>query len=112
MCSRPEIDEFWNDCIKCEQKKDKKVSKSNHGILKVNSCTNFNEVNDGIFIDKLKKKKNNLLKKHKLLETILRTEMSIPANKEKIRQKQIKILTSLYDKDLLDKTRVNKELEK
>jgi hypothetical protein len=112
MCSRPEIDEFWNDCIKCEQKKDKKVSKSNHGILKVNSSTNFNEVNDGIFIDKLKKKKNNLLKKHKLLETILRTEMSIPANKEKIRQKQIKILTSLYDKDLLDKTRVNKELEK
>jgi hypothetical protein len=112
MCSTPEIDEFWNDCIKCEQKKDKKVSKSNHGILKVNSSTNFNEVNDGIFIDKLKKKKNNLLKKHKLLETILRTEMSIPANKEKIRQKQIKILTSLYDKDLLDKTRVNKELEK
>lgn len=109
--SRPEIDEFWDDCIKYEQKKNKIDKKSHHGIIKSNSCITFNTPNNSLFIDKIKRKKNTVLKKHKLIETILRTEMSIPINKEKSMRKQIEILTSLYNKDLLDKQRMKKELD-
>ncbi len=109
--SRPEIDEFWDDCIKYEQKKNKIDKKSHHGIIKSNSCITFNTPNNNLFIDKIKRKKNTVLKKHKLIETILRSEMSIPINKEKSMRKQIEILTSLYNKDLLDKQRMKKELD-
>ena len=109
--SRPELDEFWEDCIVFDRKANKKSYKNNNGVIKVNSCINFSQPNNNIFIDNIKKKKDNLLKKHKLLDTIVRTEISIPINIEKNKKKQIEILTSLYNKDLLDKVRVNKQLE-
>lgn len=111
--SKPEIDAFWDDCIKQEKKNKKKEQKSFHGILKNNSNSYiaFTEQNDSNVINKMQRKKNNILKKHKLLEKILRTEKSIPANKEKSRRRQIEILTSMYNKNILEKQRKNKELE-
>lgn len=110
---KSELDDFWDDCIKYAQNKNKKEDKTNHRLIKSNSCVNFNlPINDNNINTNNKRKKNKLLKNHKLLDKILRTEESIPINMEKSKQKQIQILTALYNKDLLDKKRVNKEIDR
>ena len=39
--NRPEIEDFWDDCIKCElPKKSKKSNKSRLTIIESNSCIN------------------------------------------------------------------------
>lgn len=106
-----ELDDFWDDCIKYDKKKNKIEDKTNHRLIKSNSCVNFNLPFDDNNTNN-KRKKNKLLKNHKLLDKILRTEESVPIKKEKSKQKQIQILTALYNKDLLDKKRVNKEIDR
>ena len=76
--NRPEIDDFWDDCIKFEIPKKAKKSKQ-----KSNSIENTNN-NDYIFINtnnNINQRNNNkFLKNHKLIKKILHTEESIPRN--------------------------------
>ena len=108
--NRPEIEDFWDDCIKFElPKKNKKSNKSRLTIIESNSCVNFNNLNINNN-DHGHRNKNKYLKKHKLLYKILTTEESIPKNIQKNKEKQIAILTSLYNKDISDKKRIQEEL--
>lgn len=108
--NRPEIEDFWDDCIKFElPKKNKKYNKSRLTIIESNSCINFNNLNINNN-DHGHRNKNKYLKKHKLLYKILTTEESIPKNIQKNKEKQIAILTSLYNKDISDKKRIQEEL--
>ena len=108
--NQPEIEDFWDDCIKFElPKKNKKSNKSRLTIIESNSCVNFNNLNINNN-DHGHRNKNKYLKKHKLLYKILTTEESIPKNIQKNKEKQIAILTSLYNKDISDKKRIQEEL--
>ena len=108
--NRPDIEDFWKDCIKFElPKKNKKPNKSRLTIIESNSCMNFNNLNINNN-DHGHRNKNKNLKKHKLLYKILTTEESIPKNIKKNKEKQIAILTSLYNKDISDKKRIQEEL--
>ena len=108
--NQPEIEDFWDDCIKFElPKKNKKDNKSMLTIVESNSCINFNNLNINN-IDHGHRNKNKYLKKHKLLYKILTTEESIPKNKTKNKEKQIELLTSLYNKDISDRKRIEQEL--
>ena len=107
--NRPEIGDFWDDCIKNDIPKKTKQSKQ-----KSNSKENNNYNND-IFINtnntNINQRNNNkFLKNHKLLKKILHTEESIPRNLKKNEEKQIEILISLYNKDITNKKRKQKEL--
>ena len=108
--NRPEIGEFWDDCIKYDLPKKTKKSKQIS-----NSIENYN--NNYIFINTNNNKNisnqrnnNKFLKNHKLLKKILHTEESIPKNLKKREEKEIEILISLYNKDITDKKRKQKEL--
>ena len=108
--NRPEIDDFWDDCIKFEIPK--KTKKSG---LKSNPIENTSYNNDYIFININNNninQRNNIkfLKNHKLLKKILHTEESIPRNIKKKEEKEIEILISLYNKDITDNKRKQKEL--
>ena len=108
--NRPEIEDFWDDCIKCElPKKSKKSNKSRLTIIESNSCINFNILNN---INNTHRNKHKYLKNHKLLLKILTTEESTSKNAKESQKKQIDILTSLYNKDILDKKRIQKDLNK
>ena len=106
--SRPDIEDFWDDCIKFEPPKNIKndnKNKSKNNMVKSKSTLNINSVNNNA-----QKKNNNFKKNHKLLDKILRTEESNKINLEKNKQKQIDKLTTLYNKDMTDKKRVEKEI--
>ena len=105
--SRPEFGDFWDDCIKNELPKKKENINQKQIISKSNSCTVFNISNNNI-----KKRKNKciFLQNHKLIKRILNTEESIPKKNKIKEEKQIKILLSLYNKDISDKKRVEKQL--
>ena len=102
--SRPEFGDFWDDCIKNELPKKKENINQKQIISKSNSCTVFN--------NNIKKRKNKciFLQNHKLIKRILNTEESIPKKNKIKEEKQIKILLSLYNKDISDKKRVEKQL--
>ena len=107
--NRPEIEYFWDDCIQIEFQKKAKKSKQK-SISSEN--TNYNNY---IFINNNNKNlnqrnKNKFLNNHKLLKKVLNTEESIPKNIKKNEEKQIEILISLYNKDITDKKRKQKEL--
>ena len=102
--SRPEFGDFWDDCIKNELPEKKKNINKKQIISKSNSYTAFN--------NNIKKRKNKciFLQNHKLIKRILNTEESIPKKNKIKEEKQIKILLSLYNKDISDKKRVEKQL--
>ena len=102
--SRPEFGDFWDDCIKNELPEKKKNINKKQIISKSNSYTAFN--------NNIKKRKNMgiFLQNHKLIKRILNTEESIPKKNKIKEEKQIKILLSLYNKDISDKKRVEKQL--
>ena len=106
--NRPEIDDFWDDCIQIEFQKKAKKSKQ-----KSNSSENTN-YNNYIFINNNNKNlnqrnKNKFLNNHKLLKKVLNTEESIPKLIKKNEEKQIEILISLYN---LREKKIKAELEK
>ena len=110
---QPETEDFWDDCIKFELSKKNKINNKRFTIIESNSCINFNnlKINDKGHGHR-NNNNNKYLKKHKLLYKILTTEESIPKNIEKNKEKQIEILTSLYNKDISDKKRIQQELTK
>ena len=99
---RPKIGDFWDDCIKFDLPK---KSKQNQIKPKSNSIENINIDNNSYF-----RNNNRFLKNHKLLKNILRTEETIPKNKKKYKEKQIEKLISKYNEAILNKKRVQKEL--
>ena len=108
--NRPEIEDFWEDCIKFEltkkeKDKTKKVRQKSNSI-DISSIPNINNIKN------YNKRKKIYLKNHKLLKEIITTEESIPRKNKKKEEKQIKILISLYNKDITDKKRKEKELIK
>ena len=106
----PDNQDFWDDGIKFdEQKMTKKKNKNNHKMNKTKSCVILNTINENDSYQT--KKENKLLRNHKLLQRILKTEESIPINKEKKEKKQIDKLTKLYNKDILDRKRVEKDIK-
>ena len=108
--NRPEIEDFWDDCLKFESTKKEKEK-----IKKVRQKSNSIDVSSISNIDNIKnynKRNKHYLKNHKLLKEIIKTEESIPRKNKKKEEKQIKILISLYNKDITDKKRREKELNK
>ena len=105
-----DIRDFWDDGIKFDEPKlSKKENKNNHKMKKSKSCVILNTINEN---DNYKaKKENKLLRNHKLLQRILKTEESIPIYKEKNEKKQIDKLTKLYNKDISDRKRVEKDIK-
>ena len=105
---RPQYEEFWDDCIKLSPKKNIKFSEvsfdNNKTAIKeeqknTNNKIKFRQKNNSV------KNKNN----HRLIKKILTTEESISKSIEKRKQKQINILTSIYNNHLLKKEKIQKE---
>ena len=106
----PDNQDFWDDGINFdEQKLTKKENKNNHKMNKSKSCVILNTINENDSYET--KKENKLLRNHKLLKRILKTEESIPIKKEKKEKKQIDKLTKLYNKDISDRKRVEKDIK-
>jgi hypothetical protein len=106
----PDNQDFWDDGIKFdEQKLTKKKNKNNHKMNKSKSCVFLNTINENDNYET--KKENKLLRNHKLLQRILKTEESIPINKEKKEKKQIDKFTKLYNRDISDRKRVEKDIK-
>ena len=82
---------------------------NNLKLKKSKSCVILNLINENDIYETKKEKK--LLRNHKLLQRLLKTEESIPINKEKNEKKQIDKLTKLYNKDISDKKRVEKDIK-
>lgn len=110
--SRPEIEDFWYDCIKNELPKKNKDKSKIPKKLKVHFIGNSNLLNNRENINSDRRKTNKIPKKYKLINENLKTEESIKKSKKKNKDKQIEILTSLYIKDIEDKRRVQDELNK
>ena len=105
-----DIQDFWNDGIKFDEPKLNKMDNiNNHKMKKSKSCVILNTINENDNYET--KKENKLLRNHKLLQRILKTEESIPINKEKKEKKQIDKLTKLYNKDISDRKRVEKDIK-
>ena len=104
---RPQYEEFWDDCIKLSPKKHIKFNETsiNNKTIPVELQKNNN--NKIIFSQKNNsvKNKNN----HRLIKKVLTTEESITKNIEKRKQKQIKILSSIYNNHLIKKKKIQKE---
>ena len=80
------IQDFWDDGIKFDEPKlSKKDNLNNHKMKKSKSCIILNTINENDNYET--KNKNKLLRNHKLLQRILKTEESIPINKEKNEKK-------------------------
>ena len=105
----PEIEDFWEDCMKFEltKKGNAKKARQKSNSIDISSIQNFNNISNYS-----QRKKNNCLNNHKLLKQILQTEQLFPRNNRNKVEKQVKILTSLYNKDFIDKKRKEKELNK
>ena len=105
---RPQYEEFWDDCIKLSPKKHIKFNETsiNNKTIPVELQKNNNN-NKIIFSQKNNsvKNKNN----HRLIKKVLTTEESITKNIEKRKQKQIKILSSIYNNHLIKKKKIQKE---
>lgn len=106
--NRPEIEDFWDDCLKFESTKKEKTKKvrQKSNSIDVSSISNIDNIKN------YNKRNKHYLKNHKLLKEIIKTEESIPRKNKKKEEKQIKILISLYNKDISDKKRREKELNK
>ena len=107
--NRPEITDFWDDCLKFELNPKIKPKKTRQ---KSNSIDIYNMPNISNINNNNQRKKNDYLKNHKLLKNIVRTEESIDKNMKKSEERQIKRLTSMYNKELIDRKRKEKELIK
>lgn len=103
MSRNQKFGDFWDDCVKFELPKNIKL---NQIRPKYNSIDNINIIDNNPNL----RNKNKFLNNHKLLRNILRTEETIPKIKKKCKEKQIQIFISKYNKAILDKNRVQKEL--
>lgn len=110
--NKPDIEDFWDDCVKNELPKKSKDNPLKSNKQKVHISANIYLLNNRNNINSDRRKNNKILKKHKLLKEILSTEKLIPKNKKKSKDKQIEILTALYIKDIADKKRIQDELDK
>ena len=105
---RPQYEEFWDDCIKLSPKKHiqfNETSINNNKPITIELQKNNN--NKIIF-----RQKNNSVKSknnHRLIKKILTTEESIAKNIEKRKEKQINILSSIYNNHLIKKKKIQKE---
>ena len=108
--TRPQHEEFWDDCIKLSPKKN----------IKFNDDLYYNS--KSILINLQKNKRNKIIfrqrnssikdKSHKLIKKVLTTEESMSKSIEKRKLKQINILTSLYNNHILKKKKIQNDTEK
>ena len=108
--TRPQHEEFWDDCIKLSPKKNVKFKDD----LYYNSRS--------ILINLQKNKRNKIIfrqknssikdKNHKLIKKVLTTEESMSRSIEKRKLKQINILTSLYNNHILKKRQIQNVTDK
>jgi hypothetical protein len=108
--TRPQHEEFWDDCIKLSPKKNVKFKDD----LYYNS--------NSILINLQKNKRNKIIfrqknssikdKNHKLIKKVLTTEESMSRSIEKRKLKQINILTSLYNNHILKKRQIQNVTDK
>ena len=108
--TRPQHEEFWDDCIKLSPKKNVKFKDD----LYYNSRS--------ILINLQKNKRNKIIfrqknssikdKNHKLIKKVLTTEESMSRSIEKRKLKQINILTSLYKNHILKKRQIQNVTDK
>ena len=108
--TRPQHEEFWDDCIKLSPKKNIKFSDDlyyNSKSILIN--LQKNKRNKIIFRQKYSSIKD---KNHKLIKKVLTTEESMSRSIEKRKLKQINILTSLYNNHILKKKKIQNDTEK
>ena len=103
---RPQYEEFWDDCLKLSPKKNPKF---NEALINNNKAISYdvkkyNNNNKIIFREKNTRVKSN--NNHRLIRKILTTEESITKSIEKRKQKQINILTKIYNNNLLKKKKI------
>ena len=108
--TRPQYEEFWDDCIKLSAKKRIEFiddSYNNSKAILIN--LQKNKRNKIIF-----RQKNNSVrdKNHKMIKKVLTTEESVSKSIEKRKLKQINILTSLYNNHILKKKKIQNDTEK
>ena len=108
--TRPQYEEFWDDCIKLSPKKKIEFiddSYNNSKAILIN--LQKNKRNKIIF-----RQKNNSVrdKNHKLIQKVLTTEESVSRSVEKRKLKQINILTSLYNNHILKKKKIQNDTNK
>ena len=105
---RPQYEEFWDDCIKLSPKKNTKFNEEfNYNNKRIIMEIQKNNNNKIIF-----RQNNNSVKSknnHRLIKKVLTTEESLHKSIEKRKQKQINILTSLYNKHILKKKKAENE---
>ena len=108
--TRPQHEEFWDDCIKLSPKKN----------IKFNDDLYYNS--KSILINLQKNRRNKIIfrqknssikdQNHKLIKKVLTTEESMSRSIEKRKLKQINILTSLYKNHILKKKKIQNDTEK
>ena len=108
--TRPQHEEFWDDCIKLSPKKNVKFKDDlyyNSRSILIN--LQKNKRNKIIF-----RQKNSSIKdqNHKLIKKVLTTEESMSRSIEKRKLKQINILTSLYNNHILKKRQIQNVTDK
>lgn len=107
---KPQYEEFWDDCIKITPKKNIKFNEDSFNIEKPKTIElQKNKKNKIIFRQNLSSVKS---KNHRLIKKVLTTEESITKSIEEKKQKQINILTSLYNIHLLKKKKAQNETKK
>ena len=108
---RPQYEEFWDDCLKLTPKKNIKLNEDSFSKNKSTSIKLQKNCNNKIIF----RQKNNSIKSknnHQLIKKVLTTEESISKSIEKRKQKQINILTSIYNNHILKQKKVQKETSK
>ena len=108
--TRPQHEEFWDDCLKLSPKKNVKFKDDlyyNSRSILIN--LQKNKRNKIIF-----RQKNSSIKdqNHKLIKKVLTTEESMSRSIEKRKLKQINILTSLYNNHILKKRQIQNVTDK
>ena len=105
---RPQYEEFWDDCLKLTPKKNIKLNEDSFSKNKSISIKLQKNCNNKIIF----RQKNNSIKSknnHQLIKKVLTTEESISKSIEKRKQKQINILTSIYNNHILKQKKVQRQ---
>ena len=102
-----QYEEFWDDCIKLQPKKNKKIKKRSKSNKKQITLEPQKKVNNKIIF----RENNNSVKgkNYKLIKKVLTTEESIHNSMEKKKQKRITILASIYDDHISKKKKAQDE---